>query len=55
MDLDSVDHLGSGRSPNGDPCGLIMDQVRPGNKNIQSTGSVDQIHPEHLDLPKIIS
>ena len=32
-----------------------MDLVRPGQENMQSTGLVDQIHPGHPDLPKIIS
>ncbi len=32
-----------------------MDQVRPGHRDTQSTGSVDQIHPGHPDPPKKIS
>ena len=32
-----------------------MDQVRPGRGDIQSTGSVDQIHPRHFNPSKIIS
>ncbi len=33
----------------------MMDQVRPRHRDMRSTGLADQIHPEHSDLPKIIS
>ena len=55
MDLDPVDHPGSGQSPWGARCGSTMNQVRPGQGVMQSTGLVDQINPRHLDPPKIIS
>ena len=54
MDLDLVNHPGSGRSPQGDLYGLMIDLVRPGHKDTQSMRSVDLIYPGHLDPPKII-
>lgn len=41
MDSDPINHPGSGRLPKGDPCGSIMDEVRPGHRDTQSTESMD--------------
>ena len=54
MDSDPINHSGSGQSPEG-ACGrLTINLVRPGQGNIQSMESVDQIYPGHLNPPKII-
>ena len=55
VDSDPVDHPGSVWSPYSARCGSTMGLVRPGQGDMQSTGLVDQIHPGHLDPPKIIS
>ena len=55
MDRDLVDDSKSSQLPLGARTGSKVDQVRPDLKNMQSTGSVDQIHPDHLDLEKKIS
>ena len=52
MDLDLVDHSKSSQSPLGARTGLEVDQIRTDLRAMRSTGSVDQIHPDHLDPGK---
>ena len=49
---DPIDHSEICRSPSGARSGLLMDQVRSDLRNMRSTGSMNQIHPDHLDLEK---
>ncbi len=55
MDSDLVDHSESSRSPLGARRWIDVDQVRPGLRDMRSTGSTDLIHSEHPDPQKIFS
>ena len=52
MDPDLVDHSKSRRLPLGAWTRSEVDQVRPDLRDMQSTGLVDQIHPDHFDPRK---
>ena len=55
MDPDLINHSKSSRSFLGSRTQLEIDQVRPDFRDMRSTGSVDQIHPDHLNPKKNIS
>ena len=52
MDPDLVDDSKSSQLPLGARTGSEVDQVRSDLRDMQSTGSVDQIYPDHLDPEK---
>ena len=55
MDPNLVNDSKSSQSPLGARTGSEVDQIRPDLRDMRSTGSMDQIHPDHLDPGKKIS